>query len=141
MVDVNAAWRAVGEEYGFSHEQAQSMFTGIDQSPPQDLTEGQARDLARDLVRDATKERSIVPERDLHARAYELAAGVCRPAQADVVLAGLVQSGELVALQGGMWTTRELREREQAMLTLAASRASGAGERADADAGPAADGA
>jgi len=69
----------------------------------------------------------MVPERDLHALAYELAAGVCCPEQADRVLAGLVQSGELVALQGEMWTTRELREREQAMLTLAASRA---GERA-----------
>jgi conjugative relaxase-like TrwC/TraI family protein len=27
-VSVDAAWRAVGEEYGLSHEQAQSLFTG-----------------------------------------------------------------------------------------------------------------
>ena len=32
---------------------------------------------------------------------------------------GLARSGELVALQGGMWTTRELREREQQTLALA----------------------
>jgi ATP-dependent exoDNAse (exonuclease V) alpha subunit len=65
----------------------------------------------------------MVSERDLHARAYELAAGVCEPARADRVLDGLIQSGELIELQGGTWTTRELREREQATLTLAASRA------------------
>jgi conjugative relaxase-like TrwC/TraI family protein len=126
-VDVNAAWRAVGEEYGLSREQAQSLFTGMDSSSAQGLTEGQAHDLARELVSDATRGRSMVSERDLHARAYELAAGVCPPEQADRVLDGLMQSGELVALRGGMWTTRELREREQATLTLAASRA---GERA-----------
>ncbi len=34
-----------------------------------------------------------------------------------------MRSGELIELQGGSWTTRELREREQATLTLAASRA------------------
>jgi len=126
-VSVDAAWRAVGEEYGLSSEQAQSLFTGIDSSLQESLTGQQARDLGRDLLRDLTKEHSMVSERDLHARAYELAAGVCAPAHADQVVDGLVQSGELIALEGGSWTTRELREREQATLTIAASRA---GERA-----------
>jgi hypothetical protein len=126
-VGVNAAWQAVGEEYGLSREQAQSLFAGIDHSLAQSLTGEQARDLAKDLVRDVTKEHSIVRERDLHARAYELSAGVCQPGEADKVLGGLVQSGELVELEGGRWTTRELREREQATLHLAGSRA---GERA-----------
>jgi conjugative relaxase-like TrwC/TraI family protein len=126
-VSVNAAWQAVGEEYGLSQEQAQSLFTGIDHSLAQSLTGEQARDLAKDLVRDVTKERSIVRERDLHARAYELSAGVCQPGEADKLLGGLVQSGELVELEGGLWTTRELREREQQTMALAESRA---GERA-----------
>ncbi len=61
-------------------------------------------------------------ERDLHARAYELAAGWGPPEQADGVVEHLVQSGELVPLRGGSWTTRELREREQQTLALAKER-------------------
>ncbi|MGP0101918.1 MAG: MobF family relaxase [Solirubrobacteraceae bacterium] len=126
-VSVDAAWRAVGEEYGLSRERAQSLFTGIDSSLAQSLTSEQTRDLGRDLLRDLTREQSMVAGRELHARAYELAAGVCEPGHADRVVEGLVRSGELVALQGGLWTTRDLREREQATLALAESRA---GERA-----------
>ncbi len=121
-VSVDAVWRAVGEEYGLSREQAQSLFTGISTGLQQSFSGAQARDLARDLLRDVTKDRSMVAERDLHARAYELSAGTCPPAEADRVLEGLVRSGELLALQNGMWTTRDLREREQATLTLAGSR-------------------
>ena len=119
---VNAAWRAVGGEHGLSREQAQSLFTGVDRSLEQSLTGAQAHDLAGELLRDLTREHSTVSDRDLHARAYELAAGVCEPAQADRVLEGLVHSGELIELQGGAWTTRELREREQATLAQAQSR-------------------
>jgi conjugative relaxase-like TrwC/TraI family protein len=126
-VSVDAAWRAVGEEYGLTREQAQSLFTGIDSSLTQNVTGEQVRDLGRDLLGDVTKEQSTVRERDLHARAYELSAGVSPPREADRVLDGLVQSGELVELQGGLWTTRELREREQQTMALAQSRA---GERA-----------
>jgi conjugative relaxase-like TrwC/TraI family protein len=121
--NVNDSWQAVGEEYGFSREQAQSLFTGVDASLAQSLTGEQTRDLGRDLVRDLSRSQAMVTDRDLHARAYELAAGVCEPAQADHVLAGLVQSGELISLQGAMWTTREMREREQATLTVAEERA------------------
>ena len=63
-------------------------------------------------------------EREVRARAYELAVGWGRPEQADRVLAGLVREGELIELADGRWTTRELREREQQMLTVAAERAS-----------------
>lgn len=122
-VSVDVAWRAVGEEYGLSRERAGSLFVGLAPS----VTPEQASEFAGDLLLDLTREQSVVRERDLHARSYELSAGVCEPAQADRVVAGLEHSGELVALQGGLWTTRELREREQAMLALAASRA---GERA-----------
>lgn len=125
-VNVNEAWQAVGGEYEFSQEQAHSLFTGIDQSQ-QGSSGEEARDLARDLVHDLTRSQSMVRDRDLHARAYELSAGVCEPAQADLVIEELVQSGELIELQGGMWTTRDLREREQSILNVAESRA---GERA-----------
>jgi len=116
-VNVDRAWRAVGEEYGLSREQVQGLFAAH-VAPERD-----PRDLAQELLRGVTSQRSMVSERDLRARAYELSAGVCHPAQADRVVADLARSGELVALAGGLWTTRELREREQQTLTLAASRA------------------
>jgi conjugative relaxase-like TrwC/TraI family protein len=122
-VSVDAAWRAVAEERDLSRGQAQSLFTGVDNSLAQHLAGGRAEDLGSNLLRDLTREHSTVRERDLHARAYELAAGVCEPAQADRIVEGLTRSGELIPLKDGLWTTRELREREQAMLELAAARA------------------
>jgi conjugative relaxase-like TrwC/TraI family protein len=122
-VNVDAAWRAVGEEYGLTREAAQNLFTGIDRDLQQSVAEQTPPDLGADLLGDLTRQQSMVPERDLHARAYELAAGICEPAQADRVVDGLVRSDELVALERGMWTTRELREREQATLAMAQARA------------------
>ncbi len=116
-VNVDASWRAVAEEYGLSDERVRGIFAGL-----REVSEREERDLAAALARDVTAQRSTVSDRELHARAYELSAGVCCPAHADVVLAGLVRSGELVALEGGLWTTRELRELEQRTLALAASR-------------------
>ncbi len=122
-VNVNEAWRAMGAEHGLTREQARDMFTGVDRSLQQGLSGQPGRDLASELLGAVTKERSMVSERDLRARSYELAAGVCPPAQADRVIEQLARSGELVRLEGGLWTTRELREREQQTLTLAGSRA------------------
>jgi conjugative relaxase-like TrwC/TraI family protein len=118
-VDVDGAWRAVGEEYGLSRERVRELFDA------QRLLEFplEERDLAGDLLADVTRERAIVSERDLRARAYELSAGVCRPSHADAVIADLARSGELVALHGGAWTTRELRDRELGVLAIAGSRA------------------
>jgi conjugative relaxase-like TrwC/TraI family protein len=117
-VDIDRAWRSVGEEYGLSREHVRSLFAG-----ERGVSDRDRQDLARELLRDVTSERSIVSERDLRARAYELSAGVCHPARADRVVEGLVRSGELVALQDGLWTTRVLREREQHTLALSAARA------------------
>jgi conjugative relaxase-like TrwC/TraI family protein len=119
---VNAAWRAVGEEYGFSREHAESLFYEIDRQLARGMTGERDGNLARELLKDLTREQSTVRDRDVHARAYELAAGVCPPAQADVVLEGLVRSGELIELRGGLWTTRELRDRERSTVSLAESR-------------------
>jgi conjugative relaxase-like TrwC/TraI family protein len=119
-VDVDAAWRAVGEEYGLSRERVHSLF-GEQTSIERERRSG--REFASDLLRDVTNQRATVTDGDLRARAYELTAGACHPAQADRLLADLARSGELVALEGGMWTTRALREREQQMLATAASRA------------------
>jgi conjugative relaxase-like TrwC/TraI family protein len=115
-VDVDAAWRAVGEEYGLGREAVAQMYS----------TRSAKRDaaaLAGELLRDATKEHAVVSDRDLKARAYELAAGVCHPARADRMVAGLASTGELVKLENGLWTTRELRELERATLDSAAARA------------------
>jgi conjugative relaxase-like TrwC/TraI family protein len=120
-VDVDHAWQAVGEEYGVSREQAQELFAGRERS--EQVGARSERDLARELLHEVTRQRSMISERDLRARSYELAAGVGSPAAADEVVAELVRSGELVALQGGLWTTRELRERERQTLAIAGSRA------------------
>ena len=116
-VNVDAAWRAVGGEHGLSRERAESLYTEPERTaqPP--------RDLAERLLADVTRDRSMVSERDLYARAFELSPGNCHPAQAQRVVGELARADELVALQGGMWTTRELREREQRTVELVASRA------------------
>jgi conjugative relaxase-like TrwC/TraI family protein len=116
-VDVERAWRAVGEEHGLSREQAQSLYSGLQREP------FSREDFARSLLTDLTSHSATVNERDLRARAYELAAGKAHPCEADVVIDQLVRSGELVALQGGRWTTRELRELELRTVKLAVSRA------------------
>jgi conjugative relaxase-like TrwC/TraI family protein len=118
VVDVDAAWRAVGEEYGLSRERVAELFAAdrFHERHPG------SRDLVAELLRDVTREKAIVSERDLRARAYELSAGICHPAEADAVLRELGRSGELVALEGGVWTTRELRDRELGVLAIARSR-------------------
>jgi conjugative relaxase-like TrwC/TraI family protein len=115
-VDVEAAWRAVGEEFGLTRDRAQGLY-----SFERALVE---RDLMGELLADVTRDRSTVTERELRARAYELSAGISHPGEADRVVAELARSGELVALKDGLWTTRELRKREERTLELAQARAS-----------------
>jgi conjugative relaxase-like TrwC/TraI family protein len=116
-LDVNEAWRAVGEEYGLSAERAEALF---DQRT---IFSEKAVNLRRELLEEVTRERSTIEERELRAKAYELSAGVCRPAEADELIADLVREGELIRLEGGAWTTRRLREMEQATIEIAESRA------------------
>ena len=118
-VDVSTAWRAVGEEYGLTHDKAIGLFNDRPREPQ--------RDLRGELLADVTRERSMVQTRELESRAFELAAGSERPEAARGHLAALQQSGELVELEGGWWTTRELRELEQHALDTARERT---GERA-----------
>jgi conjugative relaxase-like TrwC/TraI family protein len=115
-VDVERAWRAVGEEHGLSRERAQGLYTAHER-------EAFSRDdFARTLLADITSHSATVSERDLRARGYELAAGHAHPREADAVIAELARSGELVALQDGRWTTRELRELELRTVNVAVAR-------------------
>jgi conjugative relaxase-like TrwC/TraI family protein len=115
-VDVNDAWRALGEEHGLTKQRVQELFNdrAINSEPKIDLH--------KELLTEVTRQRSMITERELKAKAYELSAGVCRPAEADRVRDELVRSGELIRLEGGMWTTKELRERELQTLTIATAR-------------------
>ncbi len=113
--DVDAAWRAVGEEYGFSAEVARSLFAAR-------AREASQRDVARELLHRLGREQSMVSRREVDARAYELAAGAMAPRAAAGVVEGLIASGELVELEGGVFTTRELRELEQRAVAIAAGR-------------------
>jgi len=113
-VEVDGVWRAVGEEYGLSARRVEGLF--------RDRERFEQRDLAAGLLADVCRERSTVTERDLWARAYELSAGGCHPDEVGQVVDGLVSRGELLGLQDGSWTTRELRELEQQTVELAEDR-------------------
>jgi ATP-dependent exoDNAse (exonuclease V) alpha subunit len=115
QVDVSAAWRSVGEEYGLSRDRADALFT--------DRVVHEHRDVRGDLLADLTRERSMVEDRLLEARALELVAGAERPEQAREHVEELVARGELIELEGGWFTTRQLRELEQRTLATAADRA------------------
>jgi conjugative relaxase-like TrwC/TraI family protein len=120
-IDVNEAWRAVGEEYGQTIERTEALFND------RALASGTQVDLRRELLEAVTEQRAMITEHELRARAYELSAGASRPAEADGLVSDLHRSGELVRLEGGMRTTRSLREREQSTVQIAKARA---GERA-----------
>jgi len=113
-VEVDGAWRAVGKEYGLAADRVHALFG--------DRAVETQRDLSRELLADVCADRSTVSGRDLWARAWELSAGACRPDQARGVVEGLVKRGELVALEDGSWTTRELRQLEHQTVELAEDR-------------------
>ena len=75
--EVNAAWRALGEEHNQTAKRSEEAFHdwGLHNDPNIDL--------AKELLADVTSERSMITEHELRAKAYELSAGVCRPAEAD----------------------------------------------------------
>ena len=116
-LDVNEAWRAVGEEHGLSAERAEQLFN------ERSISNQESVDLRAELLEEVTRERATVDEHELRAKAYELAAGVCRPDEADQLVDELARSGHLVRLEDGMWTTRRLREMEQATVQIAERRA------------------
>jgi conjugative relaxase-like TrwC/TraI family protein len=116
-VDVNQAWQVIGAEYGQTRERSEQLFNDRSLATQPDA------DRRRELLGAVTEQRSMISEGELRARAYELSAGVSGPAQADGLLGELHRSGELVQLQGGMWTTRALREREQHAVQTAQARA------------------
>jgi conjugative relaxase-like TrwC/TraI family protein len=116
-VDVNEAWRAIGAEYEQTPQRSQELFN------ERALARRPEVDLRRELVAAVTEQRSMITARELNARAYELSAGVSRPARADALVSELARSGELVRLRDGMWTTRQLREREQHTIRIAQARA------------------
>jgi conjugative relaxase-like TrwC/TraI family protein len=116
-LDVNEVWRAVGEEHGLSGERSEQLFD------ERSISTQECVDLRAELLEEVTSERATIAERELRAKAYELAAGTCRPAEADRLIDELARSGELVRLEEGMWTTRRLRELEQATIEIAERRA------------------
>ncbi len=118
QIDINEVWRAVGEEHGLSAEGAEQLFN------ERSISNQGTVDLCTKLLEEVTRESAMVEDRELRAKAYELAAGVCRPNEADQVVDELARSGELVRLEDGMWTTRRLREMEQATVEIAERRAS-----------------
>jgi conjugative relaxase-like TrwC/TraI family protein len=116
-VEVNNAWRALGEEHNQTARRAEEAFHdwGLHRDPNIDLR--------KELLENVTREASMITTHELRAKAYELSAGVCRPAEADRLVNDLSRSGELLQLEDGMWTTRQLRELEQTTVEIAERRA------------------
>jgi conjugative relaxase-like TrwC/TraI family protein len=116
--DVNAAWRALGAEFNQTSKRSEEAFHdwGLHRDPNVDL--------ATELLAKVTSQRSMITTHELRAKAYELSAGVCRPAETDKLISELARSGELIELEDGMWTTRRLRELEQTTIDIAKQRAS-----------------
>jgi conjugative relaxase-like TrwC/TraI family protein len=113
---VSAAWRAIGAEFNQTAERSEELFHDPGLRTP-------GVDLAKELLAEVTRERSMITHRELRAKSYELSAGVCRPAGADQLVDELERSGELVRLEHGMWTTREMRELERTTVEIAKERA------------------
>jgi conjugative relaxase-like TrwC/TraI family protein len=116
--EVDRAWKAVGEEYGLARERAQRLYANREREP------FSRERFAQALTVELTKSSATVSERDMLARAYELVAGQAHPREADAAINELTRSGELIALQGDRWTTRQLRELELRTAKLAVSRSS-----------------
>jgi conjugative relaxase-like TrwC/TraI family protein len=115
--DVNKAWSALGEEYNQTAKRSEELFHDWG------LRADRKVDLRGELLVEATRERSMITKRELKAKAYELSAGTCRPAEADKLIDELVRSGEILELEDGTFTTRRLRELEQATIATAQERA------------------
>ena len=116
-IDINHGWRTFGAEKGLSREQNEELFSD------RNIEQHSAVDLRKELLKEVTRERSMINNHELKAKAYELATGVCRPADADRLIEELERSGELLKLEDGSWTTRELRELEEATVAIADQRA------------------
>ena len=115
-VEVNAAWRALAAEHNQTAARSEELFHDWGLGGERNV------DLARELLVEVTREQSMITERELRAKAYELSAGVCRPTAADRLVDDLARSGELLALEDGLWTTRSLRETEQRTIEAAQRR-------------------
>ena len=115
--EVNAAWRALGEEHNQTAKRSEEAFHdwGLHADPNIDPAE--------ELLVAVTSERSMINAAELRAKAYELSAGVCRPAEADRLIVELERSGDLLRLEDGTYTTKRLREIEQETITTAQQRA------------------
>ncbi len=121
---VDSTWRALAAEHGLTREQTHSLFNTPEKTPTTRHSEGPPAGFSRELVERVTAKSSMVNERELYATAYELSAGVCHPNEAQTIVKDLARSGELIQLQGGKWTTRQLREREQQTIVTVKDRAS-----------------
>jgi conjugative relaxase-like TrwC/TraI family protein len=75
QVDVDAAWRAVAAEHDLGRQQTEALFNTRDREHAEPFFQS----LRDGLLGDLSAKASMVSERDLHARAFELSAGRCRP--------------------------------------------------------------
>ena len=115
--EISAAWLALGEEHGLTAKRAEELFHS-------QRLENKPIDLREELLAEITKDGATINTHELKAKAYELSAGVCRPADANKLLNELHRSGELLQLKDHTWTTRQHRTPKQPTNDTAKRRAS-----------------
>ena len=122
----DTAWRELAAEHGLTREHAHGLFDALQSTRTQNAqahgNDGLPPGFSSELVERLTVKSSMVSERELYATAYELSAGTCHPHQAQQLVKDMARSGQLIQLEGGKWTTRDLREREQQTLATVKDR-------------------
>jgi hypothetical protein len=113
-VDVSAAWRAVGEEYGLDHARAERLF---DRACPS--ASRRSRRAARATLSRSARWSLARSSRRARSRSARAPSPRHKPRER---VDQLAREGELVELRDGWWTTRELRELEQRTLATVAER-------------------
>ena len=127
QVDVDQAWRAVGEEHGLSQARGQALFG--------EEPRHESRPVGSELLEALARDRSMVERRELDAR------GCGARGRRDAPGAGAAHRRRADAQRragragGGWWTTRELRDLERRTLGLTDELTAARRRRARAGAG------
>ncbi|HST38999.1 MAG TPA: MobF family relaxase, partial [Conexibacter sp.] len=117
---IAAAWRAIGEEFGFRSEQVEALRSGSGYA----FGIEERKQLAREALEERMSLRGpTVSLGEARAIVFEVAPGRLTPAEAYAWLEELERSGELIALEGSRATTVKIRALEEQVMRIAAKAA------------------
>ena len=115
-IDLDPAhfWRLVGAEHGVTAETIDALrHPDVLPSPADGRAQVRSELLAEDGL---TKEHAAFETRRLRVTAFRKAAGVISVADTERVIDELIANGDVVSVGKDQWTTREMLEKEKAVL-------------------------